>query len=138
MKIKHIRPFFTGLLCWVLAAGAVLLSLIQGASLRHLIGAAILAALGAVELWFAFSPKNIEEEIGIKADERALFIATKSGHMALRILNGLLFAGAMLALLGYGFTKDGLWMAVALTLCGVVIAMFLVLLAVNCWYEKKY
>ena len=31
-----------------------------------------------------------------------------------------------------------LWMAVALTLCGVVIAMFIVLLAANCYYEKKY
>ena len=88
MKIQHVRPFFTGLLCWVLAAGVVLLSLVQGASLRHLIGAAILAALGAVELWFAFSHKSIEEEMGVKADERALFIATKSGHMTLRILNG--------------------------------------------------
>ena len=47
MKIQHVRPFFTGLLCWVLAAGVVLLSLVQGASLRHLIGAAILAALGS-------------------------------------------------------------------------------------------
>ena len=138
MKIKHIRPFFTGLLCWVLAAGVVLLSLVQGASLRHLIGAAILAALGAVEFWFAFAQSSLEEEIQGKADERALFIAAKSGHTALRILNGLLFAGAMLALLGYGFTKDGLWMAVALTLCGVVIAMFIVLLAANCYYEKKY
>ena len=115
-----------------------MLTLAQGVSLRHLIGAAILAALGAVELWLAFSPKNMEEEIGIKADERALFIATKSGHMTLRILSGLLFAGAMLALLGYGFTKEALWMAVALTLCGVVVAMFLVLLAVNRHYEKKY
>ena len=138
MKIQHVRPFFTGLLCWVLAAGVVLLSLVQGASLRHLIGAAILAALGAVELWFAFSHKSIEEEMGVKADERTLFIATKSGHMALRILNGLLFAGAMLALLGYGFTKDALWMAVALTLCTVVVVMFAVLLAVNCYYEKKF
>ena len=138
MKIQHVRPFFTGLLCWVLAAGVVLLSLVQGASLRHLIGAAILAALGAAELWFAFSHKSIEEEMGVKADERALFIATKSGHMTLRILNGLLFAGAMLALLGYGFTKDALLMAVALTLCTVVVVMFAVLLAVNCYYEKKF
>lgn len=138
MKIRHYRPFFNGLLCWVLAAGVVLLSLFQGPSLRHLVGAAILAALGAVEFWFAFSRKSFEAEIGVKTDERALFIATQSGHMTLRILNGLLFAGAMLALLGYGLTKDVLWMAVALTLCGVVVVTFVVLLAVNCWYEKKY
>ena len=138
MKIKHVRPFATGLLCCVLTAGVLLLALVQGPSPRHLIGAAILAALGAVEFWFAFSRKSIEEEMGVKVDERALFIATKSGHMALRILNGLLFAGAMLALLGYGFTKDALWMAVALTLCTVVVVMFAVLLAVNCYYEKKF
>ena len=138
MKIRHYRPFFTGLLCWLLASGVVLLSLVQGVSLRHLIGAAILAALGALEFWFAFSKNSLEEEIQGKADERALFIATKSGHMTLRILNGLLFAGAMLALLGYGFTKDALLMAVALTLCTVVVVMFAVLLAVNCYYEKKF
>ena len=138
MKIRHYRPFFTGLLCWVLAAGVLLLTLVQGVSLRHLIGAVILAALGAVELWFAFSRKSMEEEMGAKVDERALFIATKSGHLALRILNGLLFAGATLSLLGYGFTGDPLWMAVALTLCAVVVVMFLVLLAVNCYFEKKY
>ena len=138
MKIRHYRPFFTGLFCWALAVGVVLLTLLQGPSPRHLTGTVILAALGAVEFWFAFSRKSIEEEIGGKVDERALFIATQSGHTTLRVLNGLLFAGAMLALLGYGFTKDALWMAVALTLCGVVVAMFLVLLAANCYYEKKY
>lgn len=138
MKIRHYRPFFTGLFCWALAVGVVLLTLLQGPSPRHLTGTVILAALGAVEFWFAFSRKSIEEEIGGKVDERALFIATQSGHTTLRVLNGLLFAGAMLALLGYGFTKDALWMAVALTLCGVVVAMFLVLLVANCYYEKKY
>ena len=138
MKIQHYRPFVTGLFCWALAAGAVLLSLVQGASLRHLIGAAILAALGAVEFWFACSQKSMEEEMGVKVDERALFIAVKSGHLTLRIVNGLLFAGAVLALAGYGFTRDEVWMAAALTLCAVVVVMFLVLLAVSRYYERKY
>ena len=138
MKIQHYRPFFTGLFCWALVAVVIAAALLQGPSPRHLIGAAILAALGAVEFWFAFSQKSVEEEIQGAADERALFIATQSGHTTLRILSGLLFAGAMLALVGYGFTKDALWMAVALTLCAVIIVTFLVLLAVNCYYEKKY
>ena len=92
MKIRHYRPFFTGLFCWALAVGVVLLTLLQGPSPRHLTGTVILAALGAVEFWFAFSRKSIEEEIGGKVDERALFIATQSGHTTLRVLNGLLFA----------------------------------------------
>ena len=138
MKIRHYRPFFTGLFCWALAAGVVLLALIQGPSLRHAVGAVVVAALGALEFRFAFSRKSVEEEIGVKVDERALFIATQSGHTTLRIVNGLLFAGAMLALLGYGFTKDALWMAAALTLCAVVLLMFVILLAANRHYEKKY
>ena len=138
MKIQHYRPFFTGLFCWALVAVVVAAALLQGPSLRHAVGAVVVAALGAVEFWFACSRKSIEEEMGAKVDERALFIATQSGHATLRVLSGLLFAGAMLALVGYGFTKDALWMAVALTLCGVVVAMFLVLLVANCYYEKKY
>ena len=138
MKIKHVRPFATGLLCCVLTAGVLLLALVQGPSPRHLIGAAILAALGAVEFWFTFSKNSMDTEMGVRVDERALFIATQSGHATLRVLSGLLFAGAVLALVGYGFTKDALWMAVALTLCAVIIVTFLVLLAVNCYYEKKY
>ena len=138
MKIQHYRPFFTGLLCWALAAAVIAAALFQGPSLRHAVGAVVVAALGALKFRFAFSQKSVEEEIGVKVDERALFIATKSGHATLRVLSGLLFAGAMLALLGYGFTKDALWMAVALTLCAVIIVTFLVLLAVNCYYEKKY
>ena len=138
MKIQHYRPFFTGLFCWALVAVVVAAALLQGPSLRHAVGAVVVAALGAVEFWFACSRKSVEEEMGAKVDERALFIATQSGHATLRVLSGLLFAGAVLALVGYGFTKDALWMAVALTLCGVVVAMFLVLLVANCYYEKKY
>ena len=138
MKIRHYRAFFTGLFCWALAVGVVLLILLQGPSPRHLTGTVILAALGAVEFWFAFSKNSMDAEMGVKVDERALFIATQSGHATLRVLSGLLFAGAVLALVGYGFTRDALWMAVALTLCAVIIVTFLVLLAVNCYYEKKY
>ena len=138
MKIRHYRPFCTGLLCLALCVGVLLLALTRGPSPRHLVGAVLLAALAGFNLWYACSEKSLELEIEGKPDERALFIATKSGHMALRILNGLLLAGAVLAVLGYGFTKDALWMAVALTLCGVVIAMFVILLAVNRYYEKKY
>ena len=138
MKIQHYRPFFTGLFCWALGAAVIAAALFQGPSPRHLIGAAILAALGAVEFWFACSQKSMEEEMGVKVDERALFIAVKSGHLTLRIVNGLLFAGAVLALAGYGFTRDEVWMAAALTLCTVVVVMFLVLLAVSRYYERKY
>lgn len=38
----------------------------------------------------------------------------------------------------YGFTRWEAWMTVGVTLCGVLVVMFVVLLGVNCYYEKKY
>lgn len=138
MKIRHYRPFFTGLLCLLLCGGMLLLTLTQGPSLRYLIGALLLAAMAGGNLWFACSEKDLETEIAGKADERALFIAVQSGYMTLRILNSLLLAGALLALLVYGFTKSFSWLVVALTLFSVVPVLFVVLLCANCYCEKKY
>lgn len=138
MKIRHYRPFFTGLLCLALCGGILLLTLIQGPSLRYLIGALLLAAMAGGNLWFACSEKDLETEIGGKIDERALFIAVQSGYMTLRILNGLLLAGALLALVAYGFTQSFSWIVVALTLFTVVLVLFVVLLCANCYCEKKY
>ena len=139
MKIKHYRPFFTGLLCWVLAAAVAVFSLVQQiVSPRHLAGAAILVSLGAVEMWFAFSRKSLEEEVQGKVDERQLLIATQSGHLTLRAMNVLTFLGMIASLLGYAFTRDERWITVTITLCCVIIVMFLVLLAANRHYERKY
>ena len=138
MKIRHYRPFFTGLFCLVLCSGILLLALIRGIALRYFMGAALLAAMAGVNLWFACREKDLEWEIAGKPDERALFIAVQSGHMTLRILNGLLLAGTLLALLAYGATKSVICMIVALTLVGVLLVLFAVLLAANCYCERKY
>ena len=122
----------------MLAVGVIPFAMIQGPSFRHLAGAVILIVLGAVQLKFAFSQKDLEEELGIRTDERAQFIVMKSGHMTLKILNGLLLAGVFATLLGYALTETAVWLAAALTLWVVDLAILVVLLAVNCYYEKKY
>lgn len=138
MKIRHYRPFFTGLFCLALCVGVLLLPLAGEHSLRHLIGAALLAAMAGLNLWYACSEKNLELEIAGRPDERDLFIAVQSGHLTLRILNGLLPAGALLALVGYGLTRDFAWMVVAITLFGVVLVLFVVLLCANWYCGRRY
>ena len=138
MKIMHYRPFFTGLLCLVFAIACALYGALNGFQVRHGVGLLLLLAMGGVNFWYSGSKDSLETEIRGAVDERTLFIATQSGHRAVQIMNGLIFSAAILAFLAYGFTRRDLWLAAGLTLCGVELAMFLVLLAVNCYYEKKY
>lgn len=138
MKIYHYRPFFTGLLCLALAVGCAALGAVYGLEARHIVGLLILLAMAGISFRFAFAPKGLVDEIQGEVDERALFIATKSGHRTIQIMNALSFTAAMLAFLAYGFTRWAVWMTVGVTLCGVLVMMFVVLLAVNCYYERKY
>lgn len=138
MKIQHYRPFFTGLLSLALAVGCAGLGSVYGFEARHIVGQLILLALAGISFRFAFAPKGLVEEVQGEVDERALFIATKSGHRTIQIMNVLSFSAAILALLAYTFTRQAVWMAVGVTLCGVLVVMFVVLLGANCYYEKKY
>lgn len=61
----------------------------------------------------------------------------KSGHATVRIMNYLLLGGCWIALVLYGFTKSALALSVAATLCGVLIAMFIIMLGVNLYYERR-
>ena len=49
----------------------------------------------------------------------------------------LLLGGCWIALVLYGFTKSALALSVAATLCGVLIAMFIIMLGVNFYYERR-
>lgn len=138
MKIRQYRPFFLGLLYFVLAAGCAALALTHAAQPKYLAGALLLLTMGGVNLWFAVSKNGIEQEIGGAVDERALFIATKSGHATTRIMNTALFSGAMLAFMVYSFTKATVYMAVGLTLAAVLAVMFLALLGANLYYERRF
>lgn len=138
MKIKHYRPFFTGLLCLVLALGCALSSVLHGPQPKQVVGLLLLVALGGVNFFFSVSKDSIQEELQGATDERARFIATQSGHKAVQIMNSILFAGSVLAFLAYGLTRQVCWMTVGTTLCAVVVVMFIVFLAANCYYEKKY
>jgi cytosine/uracil/thiamine/allantoin permease len=75
-------------------------------------------------------------EAGKLADERDIFIAMKSGHTTLRIINYLLLIVEILSLVLYGMTKIQTLMIVGATLCSVTVAILLVIILVNIYYEK--
>ena len=137
MRIYHIRPLIGGVLCLALAVVCLTLALGEG-GVRYWIGLGLLCALGGVNFWFALSPKGLEEEMGIRVDERAAFIAAKSAHRAIQVVNSLILLSAVAAFAVYGLTRDGVWLAAGVTLCAVVTVLFFTLLACNFYYERKY
>ena len=79
-------------------------------------------------------PDEVSEEI---CPECGRNLVIKSGHATVRIMNYLLLGGCWIALVLYGFTKSALALSVAATLCGVLIAMFIIMLGVNLYYERR-
>ena len=131
MKIKSVRNLASGILLMFLAAACACKLLLDGFQLRFLL------SISLVNFYFAFTHRGIEEELSRYADERDRYLAIKSGHATVRIMNYLLLGGCWIALVLYGFTKSALALSVAATLCGVLIAMFIIMLGVNLYYERR-
>ena len=141
MKIKSVRNLASGILLMFLAAACACKLLLDGFQLRFLLSALLAVSISLVSFYFAFTHRGIEEELSRYADERDRYLAIKSGHATVRIMNYLLLGGCWIGLLLYGicksFTKSALALSVAATLCGVLIAMFIIMLGVNFYYERR-
>ena len=130
MKIKSVRNLASGILLMFLAAACACKLLLDGFQLRFLLSALLAVSISLVSFYFAFTHRGIEEELSRYADER-------DRYLAVRIMNYLLLGGCWIALVLYGFTKSALALSVAATLCGVLIAMFIIMLGVNLYYERR-
>lgn len=134
--IKNRRAFATGVITAVgafICFGAII---IQGLQTRFLISLLILVAWSVVSWFSAFTQKGVAEKVSQYADERDRYIVQRSSHAALLINNYLLFGGCFLAIILYGILKNTVFLTVAATLCGVLIAMLIVLICANIWFEK--
>ena len=77
------------------------------------------------DFYEAFHKEPIEERVGGQGDERDVFLAMKSSRTAMGIFNKVLFLASVLSL------------PVGVTLSGAVLFLFLLLLCVNLYYEKR-
>ena len=134
-KIKRKRYAALAVLCLGLA-GLCLVVQAAGPSPRHLLAALLLLALAAVNGLRALARTGILEEAARQADERDRLLILLASQAALRILNGLLAAGCFAALVLYGALRRPELLAVGLTLCGVLVVLFALVLAAQCWYER--
>lgn len=103
-----------------------------------LLAAAFVVAVWAVtDFYDAFHKEPIEERVGGQGDERDVFLAMKSSRTAMGIFNKVLFLASVLSLWGFAKFDLAFLLPVGVTLSGAVLFLFLLLLGVNLYYEKR-
>ena len=103
-----------------------------------LLAAAFVVVVGAVtDFYDAFHKKPIEERVAGQADERDVYLAMKSSRTAMRIFNKCLILSSVAAFWGNARFDLAFLLPVAVTLAGAVLFLFLLLLCVNLYYEKR-
>lgn len=130
MKVKNIRHLMLGIICLVLAVICLAVGAAGGSAPKYLISAVLLLALGAVNFHGALKG-GAEQELLRWTDERDRLVAMRSCQITLQVMNGLLFGGAMTALLCYAITRRALFQTVGITLCAVILTLFFVTMAAN-------
>ena len=103
---------------------------------RFLSAGILLLALSAVNFKKAFSRSGMTEKLSENVDERDVYITMKSSRSTLKILNYVLYTACFAALILYGFFKLQIYITIALTLCAVLVSLFLIMLFVNIYYDK--
>ena len=131
MKVKNIRHLMLGIICLVLAVICLAVGAAGGSAPKYLISAVLMLALGAVNFHGA------EQELLRWTDERDRLVAMRSCQITLQVMNGLLFGGAMTALLCYAITRRALFQTVGITLCAVILTLFFVTMAANRYFERR-
>ena len=124
MKIKNKRALASGVIAT--AVGILALSAwAAGAGNRFLLAAVLLAALALVNYSRSLSQKGVLEELEQQADERDRYLVMKTSHILLQITNYVLCGATFLFLVAYGAWKSPILLAVAITLCAILLFLFI-------------
>ena len=130
MKVKNIRHLMLGIICLVLAVICLAVGAAGGSAPKYLISAVLVNFHGALK-------GGAEQELLRWTDERDRLVAMRSCQITLQVMNGLLFGGAMTALLCYAITRRALFQTVGITLCAVILTLFFVTMAANRYFERR-
>lgn len=136
MRIKNKRSFIIGMTTATLAI-ICLAAYFNYSEQRFIISGALLIALSAVNFIRAFTKKGVLEEMAENADERDIYLVMKSSNLVIRIMNYVILCFTLIFVLLYAIFKLQYFIIIAGTLCAVLVMMFMVLLAVNVYLEKR-
>lgn len=137
MKCTNKRSLALAALSLVLLAASLAAYFLQGREIRFLLSAGLALVWGLVQLYEAFHTKGAAELAAALADERDHYLAAKSSQRALRIFSCLLLAACFAVLFSYGLWKRPELLGALAALCAAAVVLFVLLLGVNIYYEKR-
>ena len=137
MKCTNKRSLALAALSLVLLAASLAAYFLQGREIRFLLSAGLALVWGLVQLYEAFHTKGAAELAAALADERDHYLAAKSSQRALRIFSCLLLAACFALLFSYGLWKRPELLGALAALCAAAAVLFVLLLGVNIYYEKR-
>lgn len=106
------------------------------AETRFIISGVILTSWSAISFFNAFNKKGIAEKSLALTDERDRFIVLKSSNTTLKISNYLMGSTCFISLCLYGISKNTVFFIISATLCCCLVAMFLIMLFADIYYNK--
>lgn len=137
MKIKNRRQFILGILFVIIAFLCFGVIIIDHFEIRFLISGILSILLASYNFIYALLQKGVIEEITSETDERDIYLAMKSAHATIKITNYLLYAGCLISLILYNIYKVTVFMTLGITFSVIILALLIISLIVNRYYEKN-
>ena len=139
MKLYNKKGLVLGLFWTILGVSALVLELVRPSSTAVFIRDIVLFSLliGVRQVVRAFSRAATREDMLEERDERNRFIKLKTGSTMFKVAEVLLFLWTVASMVGYGFTRDDIWVMGVLVAGLTLGLLFIIELFVGVHYENK-
>lgn len=135
MKIKNKRGFAAAMATMILII-VCLIVYMNNSEVKFGVSSILLFVWSVINFIRAFSKKSSIEELAENADERDLYIVTKTSHLTIRIMIYVLSCSIFISAALYIVYNSQSYIIIACTLCTVLTVMFMTFLCSNIYFEK--
>ena len=141
MKLCNKKGLVLGLFWTILGVSALVLELVRPSStavfIRDIVLFSLLILFGVRQVVRAFSRAATREDMLEERDERNRFIKLKTGSTMFKVAEVMLFLWTVASMVGYGFTRDDIWVMGVLVAGLTLGLLFIIELFVGVHYENK-
>ena len=142
MKPYNKKGLVFGLFWTILGVSALVLELVRPSGntavfIRDIVLFSLLILFGVRQVVRAFSRAATREDMIEERDERNRFIKLKTGSTMFKVAEVLLFLWTVASMVGYGFTRDDIWVMGVLVAGLTLGLLFIIELFVGVHYENK-
>lgn len=142
MKLYNKKGLVFGLFWTILGVSALILELVRPSGntavfIRDIVLFSLLILFGVRQVVRAFSRAATREDMLEERDERNRFIKLKTGSTMFKVAEVMLFLWTVASMVGYGFTRDDIWVMGVLVSGLTLGLLFIIELFVGVHYENK-